>query len=51
MVLGINLVGDELLTALRTTPANEYLVVNPDGSYAGVLASKDLVAQLTGPAA
>jgi hypothetical protein len=36
---------------LRTTPANEYLVVNPDRSFAGVLSSKDLVAQLTGPAA
>jgi Zn-dependent protease/CBS domain-containing protein len=51
MVLGVDLAGDDLLTALRTTPANEYLVLNPDGSFAGVVSSKDLVAQLTGPAA
>jgi Zn-dependent protease/CBS domain-containing protein len=51
MVLGVDLAGDALLTALRTTPASEYLVVNPDGSFAGILSSKDLVAQLTRPAA
>lgn len=51
MVLGVDLAGENLLTALRGTPANEYLVVNRDGSFAGVLSSKDLVAQLTRPAA
>src|SRR5262249_25663825 len=51
MGLGVELAGDDLVAALRTAPASEYLVVNPDGSFAGVLSSKDLVAQLTGPAA
>ena len=51
LVLGVDLTGDALLAALRSTPAHEYLVVNRDGSPAGILASKDLLAELTRPAA
>jgi Zn-dependent protease len=49
LVLGVDLAGDQLLTALRSTPAHEYLVVHRDGSPAGILASKDLLAALTAP--
>lgn len=51
LVLGVGLSGDALLAALRSTPAHEYLVVNQDGSPAGILSSKDLLAELTRPAA
>jgi len=49
-VLGVDLTGDALLAALRNTPAHEYLVVNRDGTPAGILSSKDLLAELTRPA-
>ncbi len=42
LVLPAGLAGDELLTAVRATPANEYLVVNADGSPAGILSTADL---------
>jgi Zn-dependent protease len=42
LVLPDRLGGDELLAAMRATPANEYLVVRPDGSPAGILATVDL---------
>jgi Zn-dependent protease/CBS domain-containing protein len=51
LVLGVDLTGDALLAALRSTPAHEYLVVDRDGSPAGILSSKDLLAELTRPAA
>jgi CBS domain-containing protein len=34
--------GEDLLAALRATPASEYLVVEPDGSVYGVLARSDV---------
>ena len=47
LVLPVSLSGEELVDAVRATPANEYLVVNPDGSPAGILAVADLVARLS----
>jgi Zn-dependent protease/CBS domain-containing protein len=46
LVLPVGLTGDQLLAAVRATPATEYLVVHPDGSPAGVLATADLAAVL-----
>lgn len=51
LVLGVGLAGDQLLAALRTTPAHEYLVVYPDGSPAGILSAKDLLTELSRPVA
>jgi CBS domain-containing protein len=42
LVLPDRLAGEELLAAMRATPANEYLVVHPDGSAAGILSTVDL---------
>jgi CBS domain-containing protein len=42
---------DELLSAIRRTPASEYLVVHPDGSPAGILATGDLAGVLSAPRA
>ena len=50
LVLPIGLTGDELLQAVRGTPASEYLVVHPDGTPAGILALVDLAAELKGVA-
>jgi Zn-dependent protease len=47
MVLPRNLDGEHLVKAVQATPAAEYLVVNEDGSPAGILAAADLVAFLT----
>lgn len=46
MILPRNLGGEELVDVLRNTPAPEYLVVNEDGSPAGILAAADLLAVL-----
>ena len=46
LILPRGLGGEALLAAVRETPATEYLVVNADGSPAGILASADLVAAL-----
>lgn len=48
MVLQTGLTGEDLLAAVRATPAHEYLVVHRDGSPAGILAAADLTAKLTG---
>ncbi|MER5640542.1 site-2 protease family protein [Kitasatospora sp. NPDC002227] len=45
--LDLDLTGEQLLTALRRTPASEYLVVRPDGTVYGVLALADLERRLT----
>lgn len=50
LVLNVRLHGEALLDAVRATPANEYLVVNDDGSPAGILATTDLAAALNTPA-
>jgi Zn-dependent protease len=48
LVLSDSLQPDDLMAAVRATPANEYLVVHPDGSLAGILAASDLAAALGG---
>ncbi len=40
--LAADLTGEDLLNAVRATPATEYLVVEPDGSVYGVLALRDM---------
>ncbi|UGQ10685.1 site-2 protease family protein [Yinghuangia sp. ASG 101] len=42
MRVAADLAGEDLLTALRATPASEYLVVEADGSVYGVLARGDV---------
>lgn len=46
LLLPATLTGEALLDAVRATPASEYLVVHPDGSPAGILATVDLVSAL-----
>jgi Zn-dependent protease/CBS domain-containing protein len=46
LILDVDLAGDDLLTAVRTTPAHEYLVVDHSGRPAGILSVVDLAAQL-----
>lgn len=48
LILPTGLAGEDLLSAVRATPAHEYLVVNDDGSPAGILAVADLAAKLQG---
>ncbi|MFE0465295.1 site-2 protease family protein [Kitasatospora sp. NPDC058965] len=45
--LAADLDGEELLAALRTTPASEYLVLEADGSVYGVLAVADVERRLS----
>lgn len=47
LILPRGLTGQQLLDAVRRTPATEYLVVDPDGAPAGILAAADLAAALT----
>lgn len=42
LVVSTGLAGEGLLTALRTRPSTEYLVVEPDGRTYGVLARSDV---------
>lgn len=46
LVLNLGMSGPDVLAAVRTTPAHEYLVVDQEGSPAGILAAADLVASL-----
>jgi Zn-dependent protease/CBS domain-containing protein len=46
LVLPVELEGEALVAALRATPSREYLVVNKDGSAAGMLSSADIAAAL-----
>lgn len=46
LVLRSDITGDRLLAAVQTTPATEYLVVEPSGTVLGVLARTDLIAAL-----
>jgi Zn-dependent protease len=50
LVLTRGISGEDLLAAVRATPAHEYLIVNADGTPAGILATADLAAALKGPA-
>ena len=40
--LPVSITGAELLHAIRRTPASEYLLIEPDGSVFGVLATADV---------
>jgi Zn-dependent protease len=46
LVLQRGLTGQQLLDAIQSTPASEYLVVDDDGAPAGILATADLAAVL-----
>jgi Zn-dependent protease len=46
LVLPRGLSGEDLLAAVRKTPASEYLVVDENGAPAGILATADLAAAL-----
>jgi Zn-dependent protease len=46
LILDVDLSGEDLLTAVRTTPAHEYLVVDRAGAPAGILSVVDLAAAL-----
>ncbi|HEY2271152.1 MAG TPA: site-2 protease family protein [Jatrophihabitantaceae bacterium] len=48
LVLHRGLNGEDLLDAVRATPASEYLVVDDTGEPAGILATSDLAAALGG---
>jgi Zn-dependent protease len=48
LVLSDSLGPEELIAAIRATPASEYLVVHPDGSLAGIFATSDLAALMNG---
>lgn len=46
LVLRTDMTGERLLHAVQTTPATEYLVLEPGGQITGVLARTDLIAAL-----
>ena len=42
LVLGADIAGEELIRAMSSTPAEEYVLVEPDGTIFGVLATADV---------
>jgi hypothetical protein len=42
LVISADLAGEPLILAMQRTPASEYLLVEPDGSVYGVLATADV---------
>jgi len=42
LMISADLTGDDLLRAMQTTPASEYVLVEPSGSVYGVLVTKDV---------
>jgi hypothetical protein len=42
LLLSADLVGEALVRAMQRTPANEYVLVESDGSVFGVLVSSDV---------
>jgi Zn-dependent protease len=42
LVLGVDIAGEELIRAMSGTPAEEYVLVEPDGTIFGVLAAVDV---------
>lgn len=42
MVLGVDIAGEDLIRAMSSTPAEEYVLVEPDGTIFGVLATVDV---------
>jgi Zn-dependent protease/CBS domain-containing protein len=47
LVLPVTLAGEDLVRALQSLPATEYLVVDPDGTPVGVLVTADVEAALS----
>ncbi len=47
--LPVGITGPELMDAIRRTPANEYLLLDPDGSIYGVLATSDVERVILAP--
>ncbi|MCZ4498260.1 MAG: rip3 [Marmoricola sp.] len=47
LVLGADLAGEDLVMAMARTPASEYVLVEPDGSVYGLLATHDVDAAFT----
>lgn len=47
-IINVELEGNELLEALRTSPSTEHLVVDADGKALGVLTTIDVAARLSG---
>jgi hypothetical protein len=45
--VSVDLVGDDLLSALLAVPSDTYLVVDPTGQRVGVLAASDVEAALS----
>ncbi|MDP9418449.1 MAG: site-2 protease family protein, partial [Actinomycetota bacterium] len=50
LVLSADLGGDDLLAAMRRSPAREYVVVEPSGELYGVLATTDVERAVLGRA-
>ncbi len=46
LVIPADLAGQAVIDAISTTPAAEYLVVEPDGAVVGVLAARDVARQI-----
>lgn len=44
--LPVGITGEDLVAALRSTPANEYVLLAHDGSVVGVLATADIVREM-----
>jgi len=42
IVLGADIAGEDLIKAMSSTPAEEYVLVEPDGTIFGVLATTDV---------
>jgi len=50
LTLDADLQGAAVLDAMRSAPATEYVVTEPDGSVVGVLTATDVAAALEAPA-
>ena len=50
LTLDVDLQGAAVLDAMRSVPATEYVVTEPDGSVVGVLTATDVAAALEAPA-
>lgn len=46
LLLPIDITGDELVAALRRTPADAYVLIDPDGRIRGLLAAEDVARSL-----
>jgi Zn-dependent protease len=49
LTLQVGLQGEQVMTAIQATPADEYVVVDPSGGVVGVLAARDVLRLVTSP--